>query len=132
VSTARFSCRNQLEGFEAKRELCTFGCQSLLFLKKKTKTKQTISTSWSFCVLWLHIRVQRLQRRKYRDTQQQSDDRKSKKFVVHRNSQWYDSKLPHKEKLPRKRNSANDTHMLDEDTENHRKQKNTIAVVNSK
>ena len=41
-------------------------------------------------------------------------------------------KLPHKEKLSRKRNSVNDTHMLDEDTENHRKQKKTNAVVNSK
>lgn len=39
-------------------------------------------------------------------------------------------KLPHKEKLLRKRNGGNDTHMLDEDTENCRKQNNT--VLNSK
>lgn len=39
-------------------------------------------------------------------------------------------KLPHKEKLLRKRNGVNDAHMLDEDTGNCRKQNN--AVFNSK
>lgn len=55
-------------------------------------------------------------------------------YVLHWSPQWCDSRqtgIP-KEKLLRKRNSVNDTHMLDDDTENHRKQKKTNAVVNSK
>lgn len=42
------------------------------------------------------------------------------------------NKLPHKEKLSKRRNRVNDTHMLHEDRENCRKQKKRNAVVISK
>lgn len=52
--------------------------------------------------------------------------------VLHRSPQWCNNKLPHKEKLSKRRNRVNDTHMLHEDRENCRKQKKRNAVVISK
>lgn len=70
-----------------------------------------------------------------RDTQQQRKDTRNKQTTVcfiGVPSGATTNKLPHKEKLSKRRNRVNDTHMLHEDRENCRKQKKRNAVVISK